>query len=128
MKRIAITVLIYHLLCSCSQSGHQNHSDKVDISYDSIHKIILAGHKENFRLHTSDSFLPLKDSSKINRPLMKQLDSIFKIDQGPRNYYNDSIIVTVVTEIIDKNGWLGVDIVGYLGNATLFLVIQHADL
>ncbi len=105
------------VLCSCS-TGRQ--PDKAVISYDSIQKIISSGKNENF--------LPLRDSSKINRQLMQQLTSILKVDQGPRDFRKDSSIVAEVTNIIDKNGWLGVDIVGHLGNMTLFLVIQHADI
>lgn len=33
-----------------------------------------------------------------------------------------------VTKILDEHGWLGKDKVGEVGNMTLFLVIQHADL
>lgn len=40
----------------------------------------------------------------------------------------DSINILKVKEILDQYGWLGPDIVGTQGNATLFLVIQHADL
>ncbi|MBK9419532.1 MAG: hypothetical protein IPN44_00595 [Flavobacteriales bacterium] len=32
-----------------------------------------------------------------------------------------------MTRILDERGWLGADIIGGKGNATLFLVIQHAD-
>ncbi len=30
--------------------------------------------------------------------------------------------------IIDRYGWLGTDVIGVQGNATIFLVIQHADI
>jgi hypothetical protein len=33
-----------------------------------------------------------------------------------------------VSDILDKRGWLGEDVVGQQGNSALFLVIQHADL
>lgn len=40
----------------------------------------------------------------------------------------DSINVLKVQKILDERGWLGADVVGYQGNYTLFLVIQHAPL
>lgn len=40
----------------------------------------------------------------------------------------DSINLKKVTTILDEHGWLGPGVVGEDGNATLFLVIQHADL
>jgi hypothetical protein len=39
----------------------------------------------------------------------------------------DSTNLAVVTAILDKHGWLGVDDVGTKANMTLFLVIQHAN-
>ena len=41
--------------------------------------------------------------------------------------FTDSIHLVKVEKILDQKGWLGPDIVGYYGNVTLFLVIQHAD-
>jgi hypothetical protein len=40
----------------------------------------------------------------------------------------DSINSLKVQKILDEHGWLGPDAVGTQGNATLFLVIQHAAL
>jgi hypothetical protein len=40
----------------------------------------------------------------------------------------DSTNLILVTQILDEYGWLGPDEIGDLGNSTLFLVIQHADL
>ena len=40
---------------------------------------------------------------------------------------NDSANLIQVTDILEKYGWLGADAVGEQGNATIFLVIQHAD-
>jgi hypothetical protein len=39
----------------------------------------------------------------------------------------DSINLIKVKAILDKDGWLGADIIGGQGNSTLFLVIQHSD-
>ncbi len=40
---------------------------------------------------------------------------------------NDSLNLVKVKKILDERGWLGTDEIGYQGNSTLFLVIQHAD-
>jgi hypothetical protein len=41
---------------------------------------------------------------------------------------NDSITLTTVIQILNTRGWLGSDVIGVLGNRTLFLSIQHSDL
>lgn len=94
-----------------------------------------------------------KDRMEANfdMPLKALLDSIFEEDQGLRRsvagmqekYGQDSPEMSalwerilekdhsnqaVVSRILDERGWLGADVVGGMGNQTLFLVIQHADL
>ena len=87
----------------------------------------------------------------LNKPLVAQLDSIYSDDQSYRIqaqniqkqaganseefkkvwkivHVKDSVNLIKITAILDKYGWLGVDVVGNQGNSTLFLVIQHADL
>ena len=51
-----------------------------------------------------------------------EVQTLFKTIQ-----ITDSIHLIKVEKILDEKGWLGPDIVGYYGNVTLFLVIQHAD-
>jgi hypothetical protein len=90
------------------------------------------------------------DSSKLNKPLMLVLDTIYKADQGSRvrasdlsktkatdaqvdsaikvAHVADSLNIIKVTQIIDKYGWLGPQDVGMNGSQALFLVIQHANL
>ncbi len=86
----------------------------------------------------------------FKKPLVQQLDSIRIEDQkyrqmikgiGQKYGYEskemkdlwkiinkkDSINLIKITGILDKYGWLGLDIVGQEGSITLFLVIQHAD-
>ncbi len=86
----------------------------------------------------------------LNKALIQRLDTILLDDQFYRcksdsfalkfgyeskemqehyqkMYEKDSINTLKVSEIIDKYGWLGSDIVGNKGNLTLFLVIQHSD-
>ena len=97
-----------------------------------------------------------KDSAEVNfnKPVIRQLDSIFIEDQKYRMQLDeieksttksaeqkskeqqdvwkiistkDAINLLKVKAIIDKYGWLGPDEIGYQGNSTLFLVIQHSD-
>lgn len=92
-----------------------------------------------------------KADEKLNRALMKSLDTIYNADQVSRRKidsvekangmrsiqlkrlwdtinYNDSINVMKVERIIKKHGWPGIDIIGEVGNKTVWLVIQHATL
>jgi hypothetical protein len=89
--------------------------------------------------------------AKLNKPLMKQLDTILVNDQKYRllhdsmeaKYGNgskefsdfiveymrsDSLNLIAVKSILDTYGWLGPDEIGEEGNSTLFLVIQHSNL
>lgn len=89
--------------------------------------------------------------AKLNKPLIKILDSINYEDQNYRLQIGaidkqfgrnsrqmdslwriintkDASNIKVVTSILDKYGWLGAEEVGNRGNSTLFLVIQHSDL
>jgi hypothetical protein len=91
-----------------------------------------------------------KEEEKLNKPLVAQLDTIYREDQGDRmkmeeiqKQYGwkskemdslltkmsrqDSMNLVKVKTIIDKYGWLGPDQIGEQGATTLFLVIQHAD-
>lgn len=91
------------------------------------------------------------DSAKFNKPLMKQLDSIYKEDQDTRYAYiklinakqqntpegkaaaakmkaTDSLNQLFVENILNKYGWQGPQDVGFNGSQALFLVIQHANL
>jgi len=89
--------------------------------------------------------------SKINKELVAILDTIHQEDQKYREQSDplekkygwdskevqdlwkiinerDSINLIKVEKILAEYGWLGSDIVGEVGNKTLFLVIQHANL
>lgn len=91
-----------------------------------------------------------KNMEKLDKPLVRQLDSIYEEDQKYRAQIEeiagkyghnsdemrahwqlinekDSINLIKVSKILDERGWLGADVVGEKGNRTLFLVIQHAD-
>lgn len=91
-----------------------------------------------------------KAEANLNKPLASKLDSIYTEDQMYRQqmdgiekkhgweskemrdlwkiiHEKDSVNLVKVKAILDKYGWLGADVVGETGNATLFLVIQHSD-
>src|SRR3954469_1228208 len=92
-----------------------------------------------------------KKEAKVDKPLIKKLDTIYNEDQKYREklkeiektyglnsmqmkaerrimHEKDSINRMKIISIIDNRGWLGTDIIGEKGNATLFLVIQHSDI
>ena len=53
----------------------------------------------------------------------KELENLWKIIE-----YTDSCNMAIVSIILDKKGWLGINDIGYRANSALFLVIQHASL
>jgi len=86
---------------------------------------------------------------KLDMQLVLMLDTIYKIDQAIRHpidsigqaygweseeieaYFRkmrkqDSLYLIKVEKILNDQGWLGADVVGYEGNLALFLVIQHS--
>lgn len=111
-------------------------------------------------LHNDPRWVPFLDQvrrnkekaeANLNRPLARELDSIYDEDQkyrqqiaGVEKQYGvnskemndlwkmimvrDSLNLKRVSAILDQYGWLGRDIVGGKGNMTFFLVIQHADI
>lgn len=93
-----------------------------------------------------------KDSLAPNQNLVwtNYLDTIYQTDQGirkklmqaanaygwdskeaktylPQMRFIDSVNQIKTERFIDTHGWRGQDELGYQGNATLFLVIQHSD-
>ncbi len=108
-----------------------------DSRWEEVKKLVLAN-KE-------------KKEANYDKPLVAKLDSIYEDDQSYRRQISDidkefgwespemkahwkiiqakdSVNLIKITQILDERGWLGADIIGGKGNATLFLVIQHADL
>ncbi len=90
-----------------------------------------------------------KAEANLNKPLAQHLDSIYIDDQKYRQQMSevekkfgwnsnemktlwqtigqhDSVNLIKVKAVLDKYGWLGPDVVGDTGAATLFLVIQHS--
>ncbi len=100
------------------------------------------------------SFGQLKSKQTLGDSLITKLDTIYQQDQKYRKQLmeilnklertdsdkleiislldiinkKDSINLSEIKKILDKDGWLGSDVIGEQGNKTLFLVIQHADL
>lgn len=87
----------------------------------------------------------------LDKPLIAILETIYKEDQTYRkqigeieekfgresdelkNHWKlisekDSINLIKIQKILDEKGWLGSNVIGFQGNSTLFLVIQHAAL
>jgi hypothetical protein len=67
--------------------------------------------------------------------IKKELSVIYERDQKVRKGdstqfagYVDSTNLIKVTALIDKYGWPGRSFVGNIGNYTIWLVIQHADI
>jgi hypothetical protein len=54
-------------------------------------------------------------------------DSKEALAYWPEISVKDSLNLIAITNFIAAYGWQSKDVVGYNGNATLFLVIQHAD-
>lgn len=90
------------------------------------------------------------DPDKVNAALTKQMDSLYQEDQKcriglarlmkkevPKESLDsmkriikekDSSNLVFITKLIDNQGWLTPQDIGFQGVQTLFLIIQHADL
>jgi len=79
---------------------------------------------ENLRMQDQTIRLLLPDAEKR---FGRESDEYkwFRSELMPRN---DSIVLNKITDILEKNGWMGINEVGELANQTLWLVIQHAPL
>jgi hypothetical protein len=114
---------------------------------DTIKKTQYLNQKEECQLMAPK----INKGEKENKELIAILDSIYQEDQKYRIQLDeiekefggesdeveslwkiinekDSLNQIVVKNILDENGWPGVDVVGENGNTTIFLVIQHSDL
>ncbi|MCW3101873.1 MAG: hypothetical protein JWO09_313 [Bacteroidetes bacterium] len=92
-----------------------------------------------------------KDEAKLNKALLKLMDSVYHDDQAYRFqqisvdkefgasspegknirkviHEKDSINEIIVSGLLDKYGWIGKEVVGSNGNTTLGLVLQHSSL
>jgi hypothetical protein len=92
-----------------------------------------------------------KSDSRLNSAVVLLLDSVYRNHHSLRlqevsvkNQYGesseqlkglrssihkaDSVNLTIVKDVLAKYGWLGRDVAGFIGNYTLALIMQHADL
>lgn len=154
----------YNAACSWALAGYS------DSAFFNLNRAVVVAKYADYRhittdtdlnsLHTDTRWQPLlaivqknkdKEEEKYNKPLVRQLDSIYTEDQSSRMRMDtirtqfgfdskemkgliatmnekDSINLIKVKNILDQYGWLRPDVIGEQGNTTLFLVIQHADL
>lgn len=68
------------------------------------------------------------------RLVLPMVEKKFGENSEQKNYIwslinsQDSANLVAVTEIIEKNGWIGANRVGYFANQAIWMVIQHAPL
>ncbi len=156
----------YNAACSWAMAGN------IDTSFYHLFRLVTKAKVTDYRRFINDSDLnrlhkdkrwqPLLDSilhnkeiaeAKLNKPLVRILDTILEEDQKYRMAFDalekdlmksneqrnkekddlaqkqmkaDGINLRKVQAILDKYGWLGPDEIGHDGNMTLFLVIQHS--
>ncbi len=153
----------YNAACSWALANN------IDSAFLQLHKISTIANYSNHAhitqdpdlnaLHKDGRWKPLleiilqnkeKAEAHYDKPLIAQLDSIYREDQKYRQQIEpiekkfgwksnemkalwkimrekDSVNLLKVKAILKQNGWLGTDVVGEHGSTTLFLVIQHAD-
>lgn len=113
----------------------------------------IAGYSEWNKIVKLYSDSAIRKNVHYNSDLSRILEEVFDKDQEPRlvldSIYrsggfeknqrvvdsisarvqlNDSSNLVLVSSILDKYGWLGLEQVGHKANTALFSVIQHADL
>src|ERR1043165_8222933 len=92
-----------------------------------------------------------KSDARLNSAVVILLDSVYRNhhsyrleEVSVRNQYGadskqlldlkkvirrkDSVNLTIVKDVLDKYGWLGRDVAGFIGNYSIALIMQHADL
>lgn len=93
--------------------------DKIEANYNKEAKLSLE------KVYETDQGIRLEyiSAQKNDGFNSKRVDSLVKLMN-----HHDSLNTAIITQILNKYGWLGEDMVGNKGNLTLFLVIQHAKL
>lgn len=91
-------------------------------------------------IHYNDSLSLLLNSAwERDQRIRLIIDSIYRRGTQQQNQQlidslavrvkeTDSLNLLLVSEVLDKYGWLGIEQVGEKGNKALFIIIQHADL
>ena len=141
-----IELAFQHLFRLANQFNYKKYKK---LMADENLKLLHDDKRWNQLLHMVQSNKKLAEKD-YDWPLVKVLDSIYLEDQKYRKLINkieneygkdskefnenleimqqkDSTNLIVIKSILDQHGWLGSNIVGEIGNSTLFLVIQHAD-
>lgn len=99
---------------------------------------IIKQNKEKEEAHLDKTLVSILDTVYINDQKYRQQINAIESKYGWQSKemqdhwmiirHHDSINLIKVTNILDKHGWLGSDVVGRQGSSALFLVIQHSDL
>jgi hypothetical protein len=145
-----IDTSFYHLFRLANDSDYKDYEHITTITdLDILHND--KRWKELVSIVKSNKEKAEKAEKNLDKSLVTILNSIFKEDQSYRRQIReiektygtdseevkaqwetinekDSINLIVIKNILDKRGWLGANIIGELGNITLFAVIQHSDL
>lgn len=58
---------------------------------------------------------------------LNSVDSVLLASRRAHLHKNDSLNLLKIDRIVSEYGWLGPNIIGYQGNTTIFLVIQHSN-
>lgn len=154
---------LYNGACSAALAGKKDHAFQwLDLSVEHGWSDIehLKSDSDLNSLHGDNRWKSLinklqenvdKMEASFDKPLKKELEMIFDLDQNIRTQYIearktlgfehktvdslgremnriDSLNQIKIVKILDTKGWVGRDLVGPKANQTLFLVIQHADL
>jgi hypothetical protein len=154
----------YNAACAWAMAG------KADSAFAELDRIVKSMNFSSYTrinedpdlaaLHGDPRWAPLltavkqnqdKAEAHLNKPLVRELETIFAADQAGRGRIDslqkiygmqspqvralfgsirisDSLNLMKVKVILDKYGWLGPQELGTMGAITLFAVIQHADL
>ncbi|WP_281616185.1 DUF6624 domain-containing protein [Flammeovirga sp. SubArs3] len=113
--RLIFILLVVLIQCSCTNENDTT-SEK-PINYSEI-KILLDSIREVDQSNR-------KDFEKV----YKKYDQESEVFQSAvkKMMYSDSLNTILVSELLDKYGWIGKDKIGETANSTLFLVIQHSS-
>lgn len=154
---------LYNAACAASLAKYKTQaldwlSLSVDKGWNNINHMKTDSDLDN--IHSEKEWITILDKLQkkldlieinYDKPLQKELITIFNDDQTSRNQYvaaqkkygyqskeadslrkivilKDSLNLIKIIKILDEKGWVGKDKVGPQANQTLFLVIQHSDL
>lgn len=121
---------------SCSSKVGQE-KESMTPSEDSLFQAYKQSKKEPpYKTPYLNTILELETIHKYDQGIRLELERRVKIYGQKSNEVKelftvmqkiDSSNCIKVTKILDEYGWLGINEVGFIGNSTLFLVIQHSE-